>query len=301
MIAVGPAMPGWGSWDWVGVDVLTELRKYFPTCAFADGSLPESDLLLLVKQVAPVLAACEGTGKPPLIYCPVDFFGSAAEIDACAAALRRCARVVIHCERLRRYFEPYAPVEYMDHHVKFDAPMRSEFQREGYLLWVGVRTNLPPFIEWVNRNPVPGELVVLTNLEDPSRLPSPTELGFAPGLPVRIEQWSKERQIELTAGAKAALDIKGQDFRSRHKPPAKAMDFIASGVPLAMNSDSCVVEHLARMGFEVASPLDTERWFSRAYWEETCRFGAALRELLSLRRIGLRFKRIIEEVLAERR
>jgi hypothetical protein len=132
MIAVGPAMPGWGSWDWVGVDVLTELGKYFPTGSFADGPLPASDLLLVVKQVTPVLAACKLATKEPLIYCPVDFFGSAAEIDVCAAALRRCARVVIHCERLRRYFEPYAPVEYMDHHVKFAAPMRSEFRREGY-------------------------------------------------------------------------------------------------------------------------------------------------------------------------
>ena len=57
----------------------------------------------------------------------------------------------------------------------------------------------------------------------------------------------------------AAIDIKGDDFRSRHKPPAKAIDFIASGVPLAMNPDSSMVEHLARMGFDVASPLDTER------------------------------------------
>ena len=84
-------------------------------------------------------------------------------------------------------------------------------------------------------------------------------------------------------------------------PPAKAIDFLASGVPLAMNADSSPVEHLARMGFEVPSPLDTERWLSREYGEETRRFGAALRELLSLERIGLRYKRIIEEVLAERR
>ena len=35
--------------------------------------------------------------------------------------------------------------------------------------------------------------------------------------------------------------------------------------------------------------------------EETCRMGSALRELLSLRRIGLRYKRIIEEVIGERR
>ncbi len=82
-----------------------------------------------------------------------------------------------------------------------------------------------------------------------------------------------------TAGAKAALDIKGQDFRSRHKPPPKAMDFLASGVPLAMNPESSPVEHLARMGFAVPSPLDTQRWFSREYWKETRRFGQALREL----------------------
>ena len=118
---------------------------------------------------------------------------------------------------------------------------------------------------------------------------------------VVIENWSAERQIELTAQARAAIDIKGEDFRSRHKPPAKGIDFIASGVPLAMNPDSSTVEHLARMGFEVASPLDTERWFSREYWEETRRFGAALRDLLCLERIGLRYKRIIDKVLGERR
>ena len=104
----------------------------------------------------------------------------------------------------------------------------------------------------------------------------------------------------MTAAARAAIDVKGNDFRSRHKPPAKAIDFLASGVPLAMNHDSSPVEHLARMGFEVADPRDTERWLSREYWEETRRFGAALRELLSLERVARRWKRVIDDVLAER-
>jgi hypothetical protein len=64
-----------------------------------------------------------------------------------------------------------------------------------------------------------------------------------------------------------------------------------------MDPDSSPVEHLARMGFAVASPLDTEWWLSRTYWEETQRFGRALRELLSLERIGRRYKRILEEVV----
>ena len=52
------------------------------------------------------------------------------------------------------------------------------------------------------------------------------------------------------------------------------------------------------MGFEVASPLDPDRWLSREYWEETRRFGLAMRELLSLDRIARRWKLLIDEVLA---
>jgi hypothetical protein len=114
---------------------------------------------------------------------------------------------------------------------------------------------------------------------------------------VQIEQWTPERQLEQTAKARAAIDIKGTDFRSRHKPPAKGIDFIASGLPLAMNPDSSTVEHLTRMGFDVVSPLEIDRWFSPQYWEETRRFGTALRELLSRKRVGFRYKRIIEQVL----
>jgi hypothetical protein len=118
---------------------------------------------------------------------------------------------------------------------------------------------------------------------------------------VRVYNWSKELHLELVAGARAAIDIKDQDFRSRHKPPAKAIDFIASGLTLAMNPDSSPVAHLARMGFDVADPLDIERWLSQAYWHETQSLGRALAELLSLERVGRRYKRIIDEVLAEKR
>ena len=52
------------------------------------------------------------------------------------------------------------------------------------------------------------------------------------------------------------------------------------------------------MGFEIASPLDPERWLSRDYWEETRRFGLAMRELLSLDRVARRWKLLMDEVLA---
>jgi hypothetical protein len=189
----------------------------------------------------------------------------------------------------------------MDHHVKFAAPLRTRFRADGFILWVGVRTNLPPLVEWVNSHELPGELRVLTNPETPGQVPTPAEFGFRRSEGIHIEEWTHELHVKRTAECRAAIDIKGDDFRSRHKPPAKAIDFIASGVPLAMNRGSSPVEHVARMGFEVATPEERERWLSREYWQETKRFGAALRELLSLERIGNRYRRIIEEVLAERR
>jgi hypothetical protein len=299
-------MPGWGSWEWIGEGLAEELGKYCRTSIFPGGVVPEADAVIVVKH-APTAGWVEAAGRrAAVILCPVDYYGSAAQIDADAAMLRRCARIVVHCEGLRRYFEPYAPVAYMDHPVKFVPPVPASYRTDGFILWTGVRTNVAPLAEWVNAHPLPAELLVLTNLADVGRIGNPSygagrpeDFGFR-GKGVRIENWTKERHIEAAGQARAAVDIKGQDFRCRHKPPAKAIDFLASGLPLAMNEDSCVVRHLAGMGFDVASPVDTERWLSREYWEETRRFGAAVPELLSRERVGRRWRVIIEGVLGKR-
>jgi hypothetical protein len=300
LIAFGPEMAGWGSWEWVGVDLQQELSKYYGTVSFTNCEIPNCDVVFVIKHALPFELLEQVSREAAVLYAPVDYYGSGAEIDGEAKMLRKCSRILIHCERLRRFFEPYAPVEYMDHHVKFAAPVRKFFRPDGYLMWSGVRTNLPPLVNWVNDHPLPGKLVILTNPENPEVIPQPQDLGFRGKQEVCIEMWSKEKQFKLTQGARAAIDIKGTDFRSRHKPPAKAIDFIASGLPLAMNPDSSPSEHLARFGFEVASPLDSARWLSKAYWQEIRRFGQALREILSLERIGRRYKRIIDEVLLER-
>jgi hypothetical protein len=299
-VAFGPVVPGWGSWEWLGAGLATELAGSCATTCFPSWDVPDAAVVFVIKHVPPPEWLAMAAERSAVVFCPVDAYGSPAAIDADAALLRQCGRIVVSCERLRRFFAPYAPVEYLDHPVKFAAPLRPTWQADGPFLWVGVRSNLPPLIEWVNRHPLPGELVVLTNLEDPADVPAATAFGFRPDRAVRIEHWSPERHLERTAQARAALDVKGQDFRARHKPPAKALDFLASGVPLALNPDSSPVEHLARLGFTVASPLDTDRWLSRDYWEDTQRFGAALRELLSLRRVGLRYRRLIDELVAER-
>jgi glycosyltransferase involved in cell wall biosynthesis len=297
-IAVGPALPGWGSWEWIGADLL---RGLAPRCtAFQDWEEPTADVVVVVKHIPPEDWVERVARRSPIVYCPVDSYGSLDEVAADASILCRFARILVHCEPLRPAFEPYAPVETIDHTVKFAAPPRRRFVCEGFLLWVGVRSNLPPLVDWVNEHPLPGELVVLSNFEDPDRRPEPADVGFRPGLAVRLEQWSADRHVELTAACRAALDVKGEDFRARHKPPAKAVDILASGVPLALNPGSSPAAYLAGLGLDVASPTDVDRWLSRAYWEECRRVGRALRQRLTLPKVVARYRKILTDVCRER-
>jgi hypothetical protein len=235
-----------------------------------------------------------------VIFVPVDFYGSCAEIDNDWRLFRQCARIVVHCPQLAKYFRSYVPVEHLDHHVRFAIPPEEQRPGDGPILYVGVRSNLPALVAYVNDHPLPREFVVLTNPEDPARPQSATEYGFRSPDRVRIETWSSDAHRAWLKRASVALDIKGNDFRQRHKPPTKAVDFIASGLPLAVNSDSSSTEYLSEMGFDVASPDEPERWFSDDYRQETVRFGRALTELYSRNRIAHRWARLINDVLMER-
>jgi hypothetical protein len=300
MLAIGPETPGWGSWNSVGADLGGALSRWYRTVTFDSNGPRQCDVALVVKHPLPREWWQSASPRPPVIYCPIDSFGSAGEIDQNGDWLRLCSRIVIHCERLWKYFSLYSATRYIDHHIKFAGPPQAEYHAEGPILWVGVRTNLPPLVDWVNSHDLPRELVLLTNPEDPTAPLDPTQYGFHRDKKVNMECWSEERHLAWLGRAAAAIDIKGDDFRQRHKAPAKALDFLAAGVPLAMNRDSSSVEHLAKLGFDVADPNDRDRWLSHEYWDETNRFGRAMRELLSRDRIAWRFRRLIDDVLLER-
>jgi hypothetical protein len=300
-VAVGPNVPGWGSWEWVGADLVGPLSRWFETSTYRQGDAPPSnaDVVLVVKHLPPQDWWNDVPKQASIVYCPVDYYGASADIDADGPILSRCARIVVHCERLRRFFTPYAPVEYMDHHVKYVGNRSQVVPADGPILWVGVRTNLPPLVNWVNRHRLPCELLILTNPGHPDQELKAGDYGFNSLNSVLIATWTPESHREAVQTARVALDIKGSDFRSRHKPPAKAIDFLASGLPLAMNADSSPVEHLAGMGFEVPVPEETDRWLSIEYANDVERFGAALREICGLERIAVRYRRLIERVAWE--
>ena len=52
-VAIGPEMPDWGSWEWVGADVARELAKYYPTATYPPGVMPDADVVVVVKHRPP--------------------------------------------------------------------------------------------------------------------------------------------------------------------------------------------------------------------------------------------------------
>lgn len=296
VMAIGPRMPGFGSWEWVGEEMAEELSAAFDVKIFED-EIPECDLVVFVKFKPSIDVLKSLSQTAALIYCPIDAYGSCREIDADASSLMKFSRILIHCERLRRHFNAYAPVTYVDHHVKFAAPLREEFCTEGPLLWVGVRSNLAPLVEWVNSQQLPEELWVLTNPEDPRSAPSAAEFGFGLRNRVRVECWNSDTQRDWTKYCRFAVDVKGEDFRSRNKPPAKGIDYLASGVPLMLQPEGSTAEHLQRLGFNVAALGDWDRLGSRQYWEETVKFGRQLGTELTRARVGNRWQQILSETL----
>ena len=292
-IAFGPKAPEFGSWNWIGADLCRELARDCDTLTFRD-HVPECDVAVFIKFLPPAGILTELKQRARIVFCPVDIYGSAAEIDASADVLRLCDCVVIHCERLRKYFAPYVRAEYIDHHLKFVCPLPEQQKTDGPLVWIGNRANLPPVVEWVNSRVFSGELWILTDLE---RAPSsPAEHRFHFSNRIRVENWTEKSHIQFASLARAAFDVKGDDFRARHKPPAKALDWIASGVPLAMNVDSSSTQYIASFGFNVCGLEDTDRWLSREYWDATQRCAQVLQKEMSLRSIAHKWRNLIEQL-----
>src|SRR5438094_7821053 len=118
-VAIGPETPGWGSWDWVGQDLVTALARYYSTSKFGWEEVPRADIVIIVKHALSASVVRQLAERSYVLYCPIDYYGGPQEIDRDADMLRSCTRVIVHCARLAKFFARHAPTEYMDHHVKF--------------------------------------------------------------------------------------------------------------------------------------------------------------------------------------
>jgi len=299
-VRIGPEIPESGSWNWLGQDLIDEwgTSKPFQIKPFS-GEFPSCDVLVFIKWLPSLKELAELSSGAAIVYCPVDIYGSSREIDADWRRLTLCDRVILHTPFLEKYFRSYTSVVCLDHHLKFSVPARQSYVAEGPILWTGGRADLPPLVDWVNQHGLPEELIVLTDFEGHAHRTS-GDFGFASDRRVVVEEWSAERHLKLLAVARAAIDVNGQDFRQRHKPAAKALDVISSGVPLAMSAGSSSARYLRGLGFEVVTPEDRDRWLSEDYWQETQHFSRYLSDSLSRTSIADRWEDVINDVLIER-
>ncbi|MFO1057444.1 MAG: hypothetical protein U1E53_10815 [Dongiaceae bacterium] len=308
-IAIGPVRP-LPSWQWVGEGTAAALAAHYEVVPFAGlARPPAADLLLLVKQRPPeaFLAAARAAGTR-IVFLPIDRYESAAALLADAAFLAGCDLVLSHSEALLPLLRPHCRrLGHVEHHGRDVLAEPAAWHAAGYVLWVGGLQHLPHLLRRLERNPLPAPLRLLTDLDNPRARDAAGAVARRLGVALAVADgainghaalaWEPERQRRMMAECRAAIDIKGDDFAQRTKPPTKGQQFVASGIPFACNPDSATAAWFRARGFAVADPDDPARWLSPAYWEETARFAAQLRPQLAPEAVGAVYRGWIERLL----
>ena len=270
------------------------LKSTFAIEYFSDlASIPPADIVIFLKflPTAPVLAKVGMQSR--VIFMPVDIYGSCREIDENAELLEHVARTIVHSRRLQRYFAAYCDVDYLDHPINFvlDLPRRTD--DSGPLIWIGQHCNLSPVIDWLNADESAREVWILTNINDDLNTLDITNRLMRPR--VRIEQWTRAKHIQYLALSTAAIDIKGDDFRARHKPPAKSFDFAASGIPIIVGHGSSADYHFRHIGY---TPLYANSWQEELdgdYRQYAYKKAMPIRQSLSSESVWNRLRMMLEE------
>ncbi len=305
-VAIGPRS-AFASWDWVGHDLAQALLPRFAVCTFENGCIPAARVVLFIKDVpsAAQLGMVHAVGSR-IIYVPIDYFRNERHIRRHAAFLSACNLVVVHSPALVPYFLPYARVQTVDHHSKYCLATCATFKESGYALWIGVLQNLPYLLHYLERHVPAIEIKILTNARNASALVNARTVARRLRIKFRwdgeavngyaLYPWSEATQALMMNDAKAAIDIKGEAFNQRMKPPTKAQKFLCSGLPLAMNSGP-ISDYIARHGLDIPQPSDG-RWLSREYYDQVCVFARRLAPSLTLEHVAAKFAGFIEEVFS---
>ena len=300
------------SWNWAGFEVARELSKTHDVVLYDTARAPpECDVLFMIKKL-PSSEFCELARQrgTRLVYCPIDGYRAADEIERDAELLRACALVIVHCERLLPLLRAVgANAHFVEHHNRYGLDEPAAYRDDGYLLWIGSAQYIPYLVLWLQSHPLDGEIKILTDIDNERARAKAYLFAAECGLDFslmadatsiagcRIHRWSERRQRDMMQSCRAALDVKmTQFFNQHHKPPTKAQQFVASGIPFAVNPESYSAEYFRTRGFEVASPLDTVRWLSHEYWQETQCAAAWLREATSIETVAARYRTLIDSI-----
>jgi hypothetical protein len=294
-ISIGPELPHFGSWSWLGHWMIDSLAAEFDVSTFKDPEFPpQSDIVIFLKFKPSHARLSELRRNSRLIFVPVDIYGSAGEIDADRCSLGCFSQVILHCSRLSRYFEGLVNHRCLDHPLKYHLPEIRTERIDGPLLWVGKQCNLPSVIPCLKRFSRHHELRLLTDI--PQDRCAAKEFGLDDRR-VEVGQWSPQRHLEWTTTAMAAVDVKGCDFRSRHKPPAKTLDFLVSGVPVITNRGSSVDLTLTPRGFSLLEETCWQGNVSKEFQQELAHQAVMVRPEISREACAATLLQCIHDVM----
>jgi hypothetical protein len=303
-VAIGPAT-GYPSWHWVGADPARELNKYFKVVVY-DREMPQTDVCFIVKRIPSPkhLDKLRQLGSR-IIYMPIDAFRNEAHILEHANVLSGCDLIIVHSESLLPYFKSFAPTLFVDHYGKYFLPQLRCYLSSGYALWVGAAQNLPYLLQYLETRQLDLEIRILSDIETPKMQRKAAQIADRIGMPIlfepdkvnghRMYAWSPELQEKMFVEAKAAIDIKGTEFNQQHKPPTKILQYICSGIPVAING-CAAARYFAQRGLAIPDPSES-RWLTPEYHEDICRTAKRLRPELTVEAIGVQYKRFVEFVL----
>lgn len=283
------------TWEWVGFDPGRELSKYFDVEFFSEdnGSMPKYQMAVFVKKQPlkwHIERLLEAGGK--FIYIPVDNYERPDQIESDAEMLKQCSAVVIHCERLRPYFEKYCKkVVYIDHHNRFGLNEMVPYRRDGHAVWIGCKDHLKWAVEALRETRLGIPIHFVTGPLD--------RIHITDRLPIlddhRIIEWNPRNQEIAMRGARCAFDIKGNTWQQMMKPATKAQKYIMSGIPTAVNPDSYSYEYFLNRGMKMQCP-SANFSTSELDYKITKFVGEELRNELTLQKIGEKYRDLIKEV-----
>jgi hypothetical protein len=272
----------------------TELARYFETTTFLAGEEPtDAAIWFFVKgrPGADVITRARQAGVRT-VYAPIDFYGDERQLST-DPVLKQFDLVLAHSNSLFvELCKHCSRVERVEHHVKYGLPeIRTWKERkpDDRISWIGNSLSIPTLIAWLREHDRDLSITKrITLLTDRSAYDDHPETRM-----MKVLTWSEKFYQLVLRSTSAVIDIRGSDFDQRMKPPTKAQQYVWSGVTTAMNPDSGSSDWFREHGFELCDPRDQTRWFSKAYWEETCAAAAVLRRELTLEAVGARYRDLL--------
>lgn len=280
-----------GSWKWFGIDLANELKKYYNIITQKNAEpLKKADCYLVVKNIDYLDKVRKNKQKS--IFLAVDSIKS--EDDFLGT---KCDWFIVNNQE---FFEDYFKPErasFIPHHIKYFIDGHRWEARLKYILWQGMEGNYRYVKKYLDEHHIDCYIRFLLSGKERDAGKSWEHLDYQDCSSVRRHfGWSEERQRNELRYCSGFLDIKGDDFHQRYKPATKVLDALASGVPTAIN-DCGVRRYMETLGIDLAYPTDTEKWFSRDYFDYTQGLKWRIREEFNVEVIAKKYKEVIDKVL----